>query len=120
MITFDQITKLFEFDSKKKYCVEIQFMVIGSEKYDYCWMGKMWSKEEKCDVYWYGLTADGENAYDYPTFEEMSNAPVFDGYSLKEVWDRIVIEEIDGLDPIERLSAYIGEQQNPPMMGIPQ
>ena len=85
MITFEQITKLFTFNTKKKFCVEIQFMLLNSQKYDYCWMGKMWSREEQKDVFWYGLTPDGKNAFDYPSFEEMANAPVFDGLSLKDV-----------------------------------
>lgn len=38
-------------DTKKKFCVEIQFMLNGNEKYDYCWMGKMWSKGDKKDIY---------------------------------------------------------------------
>ena len=47
MITFDQITRLFTFDTKKKLCVEIQFMLQNNQKYDYCWMGKMWSREKR-------------------------------------------------------------------------
>ena len=53
MITFEQITKLFTFNTKKKFCVEIQFMLLNSQKYDYCWMGKMWSRVEQKDVFWY-------------------------------------------------------------------
>ena len=120
MITFEQITKLFTFNTKKKFCVEIQFMLLNSQKYDYCWMGKMWSREEQKDVFWYGLTPDGKNAFDYPSFDEMASAPVFDGLSLEEVWDQIVIEEIDGCDPQERLEDYIGDKPNRRMMGAPE
>ena len=120
MITFEQITKLFTFNTKKKFCVEIQFMLLNSQKYDYCWMGKMWTRDEQKDIFWYGLTPDGKNAFDYPSFEEMANAPVFDGLSLKDVWDHIVIEEIDGCDPQERLEDYIGDKPNRRMMGAPE
>jgi len=120
MISFDQITKLFAFNTKKRFCVEIQFMLRNSQKYDYCWMGKMWSSDEQKDVFWYGLTHDGKNAFDYPSFEEMANAPVFDGLSLKDVWDQIAIEKIDGCDPQERLEAYIGNQPDHRMMGAPK
>lgn len=120
MITFDQITRLFTFDTKKKLCVEIQFMLQNNQKYDYCWMGKMWSREKKKDVFWYGLTPDGKNAFDYSSFDEMANAPVFDGLSLKDVWNQIVIEEIDGCDPQERLEDYIGDKPNRRMMGAPE
>ncbi len=120
MIQYEQIQRLFSFNTQEKFCVEIQFMLKGSAKYDYCWMGKMWSKEEQKDVFWYGLTPDGKNAYDYATFEEMANAPVFDGCSLKDVWGQVVIEEIDGCDPQERLEVYIGDKSNRRMMGIPK
>ena len=120
MITFDQITRLFTFDTKKKLCVEIQFMLQNNQKYDYCWMGKMWSRDEKKDIFWYGLTPDGKNALDYSSFDEMANAPVFDGLSLKDVWNQIVIEEIDGCDPQERLEDYIGDKPNRRMMGAPE
>ena len=119
MITFEQITKLFSFDTKKKYCVEIQFMLDESKKFDYCWMGKMWDTKEEKDIYWYGLTADGTNAYDYVSFHDMATAPVFDGRSLIDVWDQIVIEEIDDCDPIERLLDYIGDNQSGHRMGTP-
>ena len=112
MIQYEQIEKLFSFKTKKKFCVEIQFMLQNNQKYDYCWMGKMWDRDEQKDVFWYGLTPDGKNAFDYPSFEEMANAPVFDGLSLKDVWDQVVIEEIDGCDPQERLEDYIGDKPN--------
>lgn len=117
MISFEQIEKLFAFNTKQKFCVEILFQVHGIAKFDYCWMGKTWSREEKKDVYWYGLTSDGQNAYDYTSFEEMANDAVFDGRSLKDIWDQIEIEEIDGCDPEERLKDYIGEKTSRLMMG---
>lgn len=74
-------------------------------------MGKLHDKKIGQDIYWFGLTADGKNAFDYPTFEEFSNAKVFDGKSLVEIWDTVTIEEIDGCDPTERLRDYIGENK---------
>lgn len=120
MITFAQISELFCFDTRKRFCVEIQFMLGENEKFDYCWMGKLWSREEQRDVFWYGLTPDGENAYDYATFEEMAAAPVFDGFSLKEVWDQVVIESIDGCDPEERLRDYLDKSRPETRMGAPR
>ena len=108
MITLEQIAKLFTFDTEKKYCVEIRFMLVGSDKYSQCWMGKTWDSKVRQNVYWYGLTPDGMNAYEYDTFEKMADARVFDGLSLREVWNRTVIEEIDGCTPSERLRDYIG------------
>ena len=70
-------------------------------------MGKMPDRKTKKDVFWYGLTPDGKNAYDYLTFEEFSSANVFDGKSLLEIWDNIVIEEINGCDPMEMVDIYL-------------
>ena len=109
MITFEQIKKLFAFETHGKYCVEVLFSVYGNPKYDCCWMGKLPDKKNGRDVYWFGLTADGKNAFDYPSFEEFSTAKVFDGKSLSEIWNTVTVEEIDGCEPMERLSAYIGE-----------
>ena len=109
MITFEQIKKLFAFETQGKYCVEILFSVRESRKFDCCWMGKIHDIEIGRDTYWFGLTADGKNAFDYATFEEFSNAKVFDGKSLFEIWDSVTVEEIDSCEPMERLSNYIGE-----------
>ena len=111
MITFNQIKQLFAFETQGKYCVEILFSVNGITRFDSCWMGKMPDKVTAKDVYWFGLTTDGKNAFDYPTFEEFSNAKVFDGKSLVEIWDTVTVEEIDGCDPTERLRHYIGENK---------
>ena len=54
--------------------------------------------ETKQDVFWYGLTSDGKNGYDYNTFEEFASDNIFDGKSLREIWNNIDIEEIDGCD----------------------
>lgn len=107
MITFDQFQKVMAFGLKKRYCIEILFEVNGSEKFDYCWMGKMPDSSTDADVYWFGLTDDGKNAYDFPTFDEMVCAKVFDGRSLLEIWNDITFLEVDGCDPMERFTTYL-------------
>ena len=102
MISFEQLQKLM-----LRYEPEIAFSVKGSEKFSFCWMGKMPDRVTKADVYWFGLTPDGNNAYDYSTFEEMSAAQVFDGSSLFERWNDVIILEIDACDPEERLQSYL-------------
>ncbi len=111
MIIFDQIKQLMMNKTQGQYCVEILFSIKGSKKYNRCWMGEMPDRETGDDIYWFGLTADGKNAFDYPTFEEFSNAKVFDGKSLVEIWDTVTVEEIDGCEPMERLGDYIGENK---------
>ena len=116
-MTFELFQKLMSFDTKSRLCVEILFLVKESEKFDYCWMGKMPDRKTKQDVFWYGLTSDGKNAYDYPTFEEFASANIFDGKSLLQIWDNIVIEDINGCDPMEMVDMYLSRQGG---MGAPQ
>ena len=116
-MTFELFQKLMSFDTKGRSCIEILFLVKRNEKFDYSWMGKMPDRETKKDVFWYGLTPDGENAYDYQTFEEFSSANIFEGKSLLEIWDNIVIEEINGCDPIEMVDMYLLGKGR---MGAPQ
>lgn len=109
-MTFALFQKLMSFDTKGRSCIEILFLVKRNEKFDCSWMGKMPDRTSKKDVFWYGLTPDGKNAYDYPTFEEFSSADVFDGKSLREIWDNIVIEEINGCDPMEMVDMYLSKK----------
>lgn len=48
------------------------------------------------NLYWFGLTKDGQNAYDFYSFEKMSEAKVFDGKNLKEIRDSVEIFNILG------------------------
>lgn len=119
MISFAAITKLFSVDLKNKMCIEIEFNIVGFEKYQYCWMGKMPDQTKKKlfwpllskrkalrDIYWFGLAADGTAAYDYDNFQDFATAPVFDGKSLEEIWENVELLSIDGCDPEERMQFY--------------
>lgn len=46
--------------------------------------------------YWIGL-CDIPNGCDFRTAKEMFEAPVFDGKSIKDCWDEIVIFQIGGI-----------------------
>ena len=108
MLSFEDITKIFSFDSDGKKCIEIEFSVNGYPKYQSCFMGKMPDKENAGkELYWYGLVPDGSEAYDYGNFQDFSSALVFDGKSLKEIWDKVDLLSIDGCEPKERISAYL-------------
>lgn len=63
------------------------------------------SKEK--DLFWYGLVPDCSEAYDFDNFHDFSTTPVFEGKSLKEIWNKVVILSIDGCDPQERIQAYL-------------
>ena len=109
MISYRDITKLFSFDLEGKWCIEIEFSVKGYPKYQSCWMGKTPNKVDKeKELYWYGLVPDCSEAYDYDNFEEFSDAPVFEGKSLKQIWKKVQVLSIDGCDPQERIQSYLG------------
>jgi len=59
---------------------------------------------------WFGLPGDEAKAYDYDNFNDFSTAPIFNGKSLKEIWNYVVILSIDGVDPKERLADYLKNQ----------
>lgn len=105
-MTLEAFKKLMSFDTSNNLCIEIFFRVQGSDKFNSCWMGKLPSKETKNNVFWFGLTPDGKNAYDYSTFEEFSSAEAFDGKSLIEIWENITIVDINGCDPAEMIEMY--------------
>ncbi len=108
MISFLDITKVFSFNLQNKYCIEIEFSVKGYPRYQSCWMGKMPDNhDEEKELYWYGLVPDGSEAYEYDNLQDFSCAPVFDGRSLKEVWNNVDILSIDGCDPKDRIEAYL-------------
>lgn len=107
MITFELFKKLMAFKTKNSLCIEIFFKVKGNEKFDCCWMGKLYDKNVSADVFWFGLTPDGKNGYDYTRFEDFLSAKVFDDKSLVEIWDDITISEINGCDPMVMVEMYL-------------
>ncbi len=80
---------------------EISFEVEGDEEYGNCWMGNLSdAKDDRAkQPFWFGLTPDGKQAYEHATMDEMVNAPVFRGQSLKSLADRINILSINGCEP---------------------
>lgn len=107
MISFKDIAKLFSHDLEGKFCIEIEFSVQGEPTYQSCWMGKMPNALNKeNNIYWYGLVPGGSEAYDYDNFADFSSASVFNGKSLKEIWNNVEILSIDGCDPESRLFVY--------------
>ena len=106
-MTFELFKELMSFDTKENLCIEIFFKVQGSDKFNSSWMGKLYSKEAKADVFWYGLTRDGKNAYDFSTFEEFCFAEIFDEKSLVAIWDNITIIDINSCDPDEMIEMYL-------------
>lgn len=83
---------------KGQYMYENNFYIDGIDKYDDCWIGFNDQFEEP---YWFGITPDGNNAYEYNTADEILNAKVFDGKSMYELWDKVYFYSINGVDTLE-------------------
>ncbi len=87
--------------------IEIAFHVEGDDFYNECWMGKGKDNETGKEANWFGLTPDGKNAFDYEDVFSFVNAEVFNGKSLKDIWNKVVIDKIDWCNPEERFQDYI-------------
>lgn len=71
-------------------------------------MGKMPNKANRGkEVYWFGLAEDGSQAFEYDNFENFSSAPVFDGKSLKDIWNEIELISINGCEPEDVISKLL-------------
>lgn len=89
-------------------CVEMNFGIDNDTEYKDCWLGKMPDRDKiGKEVYWYGLVADGSQAYDYAKLEEFVNAKVFHGKSLCDVIEKVTWYSLDGCSIEERLTDYI-------------
>lgn len=63
-------------------------------------MGKLPNKANRGkEFYWFGLAEDGSQAFEYDNFEDFSSEPVFDGKSLKDIWNEIELLSINGCEP---------------------
>lgn len=83
---------------KGQYMYENNFYIDGIDKYNDCWIGFNDQFEEP---YWFGITPDGNNAYEYNTADEILNAKVFDGKSMYELWDKVYFYSLNGVDVLE-------------------
>ena len=81
---------------------ETHFYIEEDPVYDSCWLGRL----DSPTPYWYGLTADGSQAYDYVTAQELVDAKVFHGKSLREVWSRVRFYSLGDIEPDTWLSRY--------------
>ncbi len=108
-ISFEDFKKIMSYDiTKKQTCIEIHFCVDNYDVYQTSWLGKMLDRITNKVIYWFGLTEDGSQAYDFDSFEEFVNAKVFYGKSLKEIWNSVSLISIDASDVQESLEFYLG------------
>ena len=108
-ILFEHFEKMMSFDvAAHSACIEVEFRVDDSPVYNACWLGKTFDRMTRQAVYWYGLVPDGSQAYDCDSLHEFVDMPVFNGKSIKDIWDSIAIFSIDNCDVDSRLAQYIG------------
>jgi len=106
----DLITVLKSDVVKYNSCIEINFCIDDDTEYEDCWLGKMPNRDNLGkEVYWYGLTSDGLQAYDYAKLEDILNSKVFHGKSLCDVIEKITWYSLDGCSIEERLSDYLDD-----------
>lgn len=84
------------------YSNETEFCIEGDPEYDCCWLGCLRGE----NPYWLGLVPDGSQAYDFATAEELMDANVFHGKSLRQLWPQVRFYTIGDIDPITWLSRY--------------
>ena len=112
-ISFENFERVmtYNFNKNKKWepCIEVYFSVDGDMDYQDSWLGKLIDRDTKKSVYWFGLVEDGSEAYDFDSFEEFSNAKVFKGKSIKEIWDSITIDALSGGEVEEMLPFYLSQ-----------
>ena len=107
-IALEHFEKMMAFDVvANNACIEVEFHVDNSLGYAACWLGKTINRETLQAVYWYGLTADGLQAYNFDSLDDFINAPVFNGKSIKEIWDTVTFTSIDSCDVTCRMMGYM-------------
>ncbi len=90
-MTFEQL--LFLFQNKHGMIDDTCFYFADEPERSEHYIG---CKPEYENPYWVGY-CDIENGCDFRTAEEMFYAKIFDGKSLKDRWENVVLREIGGL-----------------------
>jgi len=102
-----EFEQIMSYNKRNNICIEINFCVDSNANYTSCWLGKLNSKENSEVVYWFGLMADGSEAYEFDSKKQFLEAKVFNGKSIKDIWELVTIISIDGCEVEERLPYYL-------------
>lgn len=99
-ISFEDLKKLFELDLKElEESIEIEFSL---GEHDGLWIGKTEDKVSEADIFWVSAgTGDRRN---FMTFQELAEAKLFDGKSLRSVWADVILTSINDFWLDEHLS----------------
>lgn len=93
VVDFDLFLHELETDPMGEVCFSIE----GDPVYTCCWLGGPCGS---ISDYWFGLVEDCSESYRYPTAQELVDAPVFRGKSLRQLWELVRIEDLDGVEPL--------------------
>lgn len=94
---FERFYEIFE----KYGFSESTFRLKNSKKFQNVWFGVTQNPHKDNELlYWYGSEEDNLSC-DFSSLEDFVNAKVFDGKSLKEIWDNIEITSLDCISPEE-------------------
>ena len=108
-ITFHQFKRIMSRQLlNKDKSMEIEFCVDNYTEYQESWLGKLVDKKTNKEVFWYGLTADGTQAYNFDSLDSFMSAKVFRGKSIEEIWDLILILSLNG-NTIEEIQGNFDE-----------
>ena len=110
-ITFEDFSHIMSSNRHKEHesGIEINFFVDDCIVYQDSWLGKMVNRYNQKDCYWFGLTYNGLQAYDYESFDAFVDAKVFYGSkSLRDIWDSISFLSLGGGPVSEMLPCFIG------------
>ncbi len=102
-ISFEDLKKIFALDLKRlEESIDIEFSL---GEHDGLWFGKAEEEVSGLDIFWLS-TGTGERC-DFTTFQEMTEAKLFDGKSLKSVWADVTLTSINNHDMIFWLDEHL-------------
>ena len=110
-IDFQDFKRIMLYAINNNACIEIEFCVDNYMEFQNAWMGKIVNPNTKKPTFWFGLTPDGTQAYDFDTFEAFISARIFRGKSIEEIWDSISISSLDGGLLEETLPFYLEQEE---------
>ena len=93
-ISFEDLKKIFALELKElEESIDIEFSL---GEHDGLWIGKTEDKTSGADIFW--VSAGTGERCDFTTFQEMAEAKLFDGKSLKSVWGDVTLTFISDHD----------------------
>ncbi len=73
----------------------INFMVFGNPDYKNCWLG---FRPDDDEPFWFDLSPYGSHTYYYKHFCDFEEEKVFNGLCLDEIWFKVCIYSVNGVD----------------------